>query len=138
MTPPRKAKSQAAPAATIRKNSRRWLLFVHQLPATPSTLRVQTWRRLQQFGAIPHKQSVYVLPDTPNTREDLAWLTTQVKAAGDDAEVFVGAPADSWSDDTLAETVWIRGRSTNGTGWVGSFRHVRCRVHSYADNFGAA
>ena len=103
MTPSRKATSHAAPAATVQKSSRRWLLFVHQLPATPSNLRVQTWRRLQQFGAIPRKQSVYLLPDTPTTREDLEWLTTQVKAAGGDAEVFVGGPADTWSDDALIE-----------------------------------
>ena len=103
MNPQRKAKSSATPAPTGQTSSRRWLLFVHQLPATPSKLRVQTWRRLQQFGAIPRKQSVYVLPDTPNTREDLEWLTTQVKAAGGEAEVFVGAPADTWSDDALVE-----------------------------------
>ena len=42
----------------------RWLLFVHQLPARPSNLRVRTWRRLQQLGALPIKQSVYVLPDS--------------------------------------------------------------------------
>lgn len=103
MTPQRKSKSHAVPAATVQKSSRRWLLFVHQLPSTPSNLRVKTWRRLQQFGAIPRKQSVYVLPDTPNTREDFEWLTTQVKAAGGDAEVFIGGPADTWSDDGLVE-----------------------------------
>jgi hypothetical protein len=99
----RKAKPDAAPDATVQKSAHRWLLFVHQLPSTPSNLRVKTWRRLQQFGAIPRKQSVYLLPDTPNTREDFEWLTTQVKAAGGDAEVFVGGPADTWSDDSLVE-----------------------------------
>lgn len=103
MTPQRKAKSQPAPGATVHKSSRRWLLFVHQLPAHPSNLRVQTWRRLQQFGAIPRKQSVYVLPDTPNTREDFEWLATEVKAAGGEAEVFVGGPTDAWADDALVE-----------------------------------
>jgi hypothetical protein len=44
-----------------------------------------------------------VLPDTPNTREDLEWLTTQVKAAGGNAEVFVGGPTDRRSDDALVE-----------------------------------
>jgi hypothetical protein len=58
---------------------------------------------LQQFGAIPLKQAVYVLPDTPATREDLEWLTAEVKAAGGEAEVFIGAPAHSWSDDALVE-----------------------------------
>jgi hypothetical protein len=103
MTPQRKSKAHAVPAAAVPHSSRRWLLFVHQLPATPSNLRVKTWRRLQQFGAIPRKQSVYVLPDTPHTREDFEWLTTEVKAAGGDAEVFIGSPADTWSDDTLVE-----------------------------------
>jgi hypothetical protein len=93
----------AALAPTASRSPRRWLLFVHQLPANASNLRVQTWRRLQQFGAIPRKQSVYVLPDTPNTREDFEWLATEVKAAGGDAEVFIGAPTDAWSDDALVE-----------------------------------
>ena len=99
----RKAKTHSIAAAPAPKSSRTWLLFVHQLPPTPSNLRVQTWRRLQQFGAIPRKQSVYVLPDTPTTREDFEWLATEVKAAGGDAEVFVATTADSWSNDALVE-----------------------------------
>ena len=99
----RKAKPEGVPATAVQRRSRSWLLFVHQLPATPSNLRVQTWRRLQQFGAIPVKQAVYVLPDTPNTREDFEWLATQVKAAGGDAELFIGGPANTWSDDALVE-----------------------------------
>jgi hypothetical protein len=103
MTPQPKITSRAAPAPTAPKGVRRWLLFVHQLPPTSSNLRVQTWRRLQQFGAIPVKQAVYVLPDTPNTREDFEWLIAQVKAAGGDAEVFIGGPAHTWSDDALVD-----------------------------------
>ena len=49
---------------------RGWLLLVHQLPPTPSNLRVRTWRRLQELGAVAIKQSVYVLPDTADSRED--------------------------------------------------------------------
>jgi hypothetical protein len=58
---------------------RRWLLFIHQLPSQPSNLRVTTWRRLQQIGAVPLKQAVYVLPDTADTREDFEWLKSEVK-----------------------------------------------------------
>jgi hypothetical protein len=82
---------------------RRWLLFVHQLPSNPSNLRVRTWRRLQQLGAIPIKQAVYVLPDTPNAREDFEWLKTEVKAMGGDASVFAADSVDAWSDDALVE-----------------------------------
>ncbi len=82
---------------------RRWLLFIHQLPSHPSNLRVTTWRRLQKVGAIPLKQAVYTLPDTPDTREDLEWLKTEVKAAGGDASVFAADHVDAWSDDALVE-----------------------------------
>jgi hypothetical protein len=82
---------------------RRWLLFVHQLPSHPSNLRVRTWRRLQQLGAIPIKQAVYVLPDTTGAREDFEWLKTEVTAAGGDASVYAADNVDAWSDDALVE-----------------------------------
>lgn len=103
MTAPRKVKPPLAPVVPAQKSSRTWLLFIHHLPPTPSNLRVQTWRRLQQCGAIPRKQSVYVLPDTPSTREDFEWLATEVKAAGGEAEVFVATTADGWANDALVE-----------------------------------
>ena len=64
---------------------------------------MRTWRRLQQLGAIPIKQAVYVLPDTPDAREDFEWLKTEVKAAGGDASVFAADNVDAWSDDALVE-----------------------------------
>lgn len=103
MKSPRQTNLRASPAASVQKSSRSWLLFVHQLPANRSNLRVQTWRRLQQFGAVAVKQAVYVLPDTPGTREDFEWLTAEVKAAGGDADVFIGRPANKWSDEALVE-----------------------------------
>jgi hypothetical protein len=82
-------------------SNRRWLLLVHQLPATPSNLRVQTWRRLQQLGAIPVKQAVYALPDTPEAREDFEWLKAEITGAGGEATVFAADNVDAWSDDAL-------------------------------------
>jgi hypothetical protein len=110
--PPSKANSSTvaarhADAATTRpaarQGSRRWLLFVHQLPSTPSNLRVKTWRRMQQLGAIAIKQAVYVLPDSSGSREDFEWLKTQVEGAGGEASVFVADTVDAWSDDQLVE-----------------------------------
>lgn len=90
----------AAPASP---NPHRWLLFVHQLPAHPSNLRVRTWRRLQQLGALAVKQAVYALPDSPNAREDFEWLKTEIEAAGAEASVFVADTIDTWSNDALVE-----------------------------------
>lgn len=81
----------------------RWLLFVFQLPASPSNLRVRTWRRLQQIGAVPVKQAVYALPDSPGCREDFEWLKTEVSDAGGDATVFTASSVDAWSDDAITE-----------------------------------
>lgn len=82
---------------------RQWLLFIHQLPTHPSNLRVSTWRRLQQIGAIAVKQAAYVLPDTAAAREDFEWLKSEVTAAGGDATVFSAQNLDAWSDDALVE-----------------------------------
>jgi hypothetical protein len=98
-----RAQADRGPAARPGAAARRWLLFVHQLPSNPSNLRVRTWRRLQQLGAIPIKQAVYALPDTPAAREDFEWLKTEVKATGGDASVFAADNVDAWSDDALVE-----------------------------------
>jgi hypothetical protein len=102
MTPRAHANLPPVPVGP-RSASRRWLLFVHQLPSNASNLRVRIWRRLQQIGAIPVKQAVYVLPDTPGAREDFEWLKTEVGAAGGDASVFAADSVDAWSDDALVE-----------------------------------
>jgi hypothetical protein len=90
-----------APAPAARP--RRWLLFIHQFPSRPSHLRVSTWRRLQQIGAIPLKQAVYVLPDTAEAREDFEWLKTEASGVGGDATILVAENLDRWSDDALVE-----------------------------------
>jgi hypothetical protein len=95
---------RSAPAdAAGNPGRRQWLLFVHQLPSNPSNLRVRTWRRLQQIGAIPVKQAVYVLPDAPGTREDFEWLRVEVAGAGGEASVFAAQSVDPASDHALMD-----------------------------------
>ena len=81
----------------------RWLLLVHQLPAKPSNLRVRTWRRLHQLGAIAVKQAVYVLPDAPAAREDFEWLKTEIEASGGQATLFSADTVETWSSDELVQ-----------------------------------
>lgn len=92
-----------APTPAGHQSPRRWLLLLHQLPTTPSNLRVRTWRRLQQLGAIAVKQAVYVLPDSPSAREDFEWLKAEIEGAGGQASVFAADSVDAWSDDALVE-----------------------------------
>jgi hypothetical protein len=122
-----KAHQSAPIPARATTPPRRWLLFVHQLPSKPSNLRVRTWRRLQQLGAIPVKQAVYVLPDTTHAREDFEWLKTEVGDAGGEASVFAGDSVDNWSDDALVEE-FRRSRQALYRALVDDVQHVLARV----------
>ena len=72
----------------------RWLLLAHQLPTRPSNARVKTWRRLQQLGAVPARNSVYALPNTDACREDFAWIRSEIVALGGEATVFAANALD--------------------------------------------
>src|SRR5215208_710139 len=63
----------------------RWLLLIHHLPAKPDYLRVKVRRRLTRLGALPLKNSVYVLPDSDAAREDFQWLLREIVAEGGEA-----------------------------------------------------
>src|SRR6185503_19979335 len=110
--PALRSKSSGWRSASGSPSSRTWLLLVHQLPAHPSNLRVQTWRRLQQVGAIPVKQAVYALPDTPEAREDFEWLKAEITGAGGEATVFAADNVDAWSDEALVQD-FKRARETS-------------------------
>src|SRR6266487_3047978 len=68
-----------------------WLVFIHQLPAQPSNGRVKIWRRLQQIGAVPVKNAVYVLPNSAQSREEFEWLRAEVVALGGEATIFAAS-----------------------------------------------
>src|SRR5690349_14056736 len=80
----------------------RWLLLAHQLPTRSSNGRVKTWRRLQQIGAVPARNSVYVLPHTEQCREDFEWLRSEIVALGGEATVF---EADALNEQDSADIV---------------------------------
>ena len=101
----RTAPISVAPAAqnTPENARRRWLILAHQLPSTPSNLRVKTWRRLQDLGAIAVKQSVYVLPDSPESREDFEWLRVEIEGSGGEAVVFAAHHLTADAETALVE-----------------------------------
>src|SRR5436190_8918925 len=97
--PASRASQPLRPAAA----RRRWLLLVHQLPPLPSNLRVRTWRRLQELGAVAVKQSVYVLPDTAESREDFEWLKVEIEGAGGEAVVYSADHIDAAAETALVD-----------------------------------
>ena len=83
--------------------AKRWLLFVHQLPSKPSSIRVRVWRRLQHIGALVIKQAVYVLPDSSEAREDFEWLKTEIEGVGGQASILSADHIDGAADEALVE-----------------------------------
>jgi hypothetical protein len=79
-----------------------WLVLVFQLPARPTAARMRVWRQLQRLGALPVKGGAYVLPHTPQTREDLEWLRTEIAALKGDATLFAADPVDARAAVELA------------------------------------
>jgi hypothetical protein len=78
-----------------------WLLLIHQLPPKPPYLRVKVWRRLQALGAVPVKNSVYVLPNTDDAREDFEWLLREVQKQGGDASLCEARLVDGLTDEAV-------------------------------------
>ncbi len=59
-----------------------WLVFFPQTPATPSSLRVLVWRRLQQAGAINLQSGAWMLPQTSEQAQALFTLLTEMEQQG--------------------------------------------------------
>ena len=86
-----------APAAA----ADRWLLLIHQIPPKPDYLRVKIGRRLQRVGAVPVKNSVYVLPDGEQSFEDFQWIRAEIVDGGGDASVCRAEFVDGLTSDQV-------------------------------------
>lgn len=76
-----------------------WLLLVFNLPAKQASARVDIWRKLKKYGALPLRTSGYLLPNNPANQERLEWLAASIRKHRGDASVaqvtsFNGLPRD--------------------------------------------
>jgi hypothetical protein len=60
----------------------KWLVLFPQTPATPSSLRVLVWRRLQQAGAIHLPAGAWLLPHAPKHEQLFQKLLTEMEQQG--------------------------------------------------------
>ncbi len=79
----------------------RWLLLIHQVPPKPNYFRVKVWRRLQRLGAVAIKNSVYALPRTEQTYEDLEWVMREIIEGGGDASICEARFVEGLSDEQV-------------------------------------
>jgi hypothetical protein len=65
-----------------------WLVLILGFPVHPSSVRVKAWRRLRGIGAVPLKNSVYLLPFTAENQEHFQWLAQEVQKDGGEATLL--------------------------------------------------
>lgn len=78
-----------------------WLLLIHQIPAKPAYFRAKIWRRLQQLGAVPIKQSVYAMPRQEQPLEDLTWIVKEITDGGGEATMIEARFLEGLSDQQV-------------------------------------
>jgi len=71
------------------------------IPATPASVRVRIWRRLQAIGAINLRGAVYVLPNREECVELFEWLARELAGLGGQASLCEGRFFDDTTDDDI-------------------------------------
>src|SRR6266566_5449483 len=87
---------------SVRRNQRvAWLLLTFTLPTKRASQRVEVWRKLQRYGAVPLSNSGYLLPNDPVNEERFQWLGTAIRKYGGDASIVHVASIDNISTPQL-------------------------------------
>jgi hypothetical protein len=81
----------------------RWLLFLPQLPASPSTLRVMVWRRMRAAGALGLQNGVWVLPQTVDQAQFAEDLLAYIQELGAGGYIFEVSTLNQAIEDQVLE-----------------------------------
>jgi hypothetical protein len=88
---------------TVRKYKAnpRWFMLTFTLPTKRASQRVEVWRKLQRYGAIPLGNSGYLLPNNPSNRERFEWLAQMIRKHAGEASVVSVQSIDNLSTPQL-------------------------------------
>ena len=78
-----------------------WLLLTFTLPKKRASQRVEVWRKLQRYGAVPLGNSGYLLPNNPINQERFEWLATAIRQYTGEASVVKVQSIDNLSSPQL-------------------------------------
>ena len=79
----------------------RWFMLTFTLPAKRASQRVEVWRRLQRYGAVPLGNSGYLLPSNPSNGERFEWLAQTIRKHAGEASVVSVQAIDNLSTPQL-------------------------------------
>jgi len=86
---------------SIEKTVSPWLLLTFTLPTKRASQRVEVWRKLQRYGAVPLGNSGYLLPNTATNQERFEWLATAIRKYAGEASVVKVQSIDNLSNPQL-------------------------------------
>jgi hypothetical protein len=78
-----------------------WLLLTFTLPTKRASQRVEVWRKLQRYGAVPLGNSGYLLPTNSSNRERFEWLAQMMRKHAGEASVVSVQSIDNLSSPQL-------------------------------------
>ncbi len=80
-----------------------WLLFLPQLPSSPSSLRVLVWRRMRTMGAITLQNGVWVFPTNPKYEVAVRELLHEIEEQGASGLLFSAIPLNDQLEEQIIE-----------------------------------
>ena len=80
-----------------------WLLLMCSLPAKQGSERVEVWRKLKKYGALPLRTSGYLLPNKPEHQERFEWLAAAIRKYKGQASVVQVQTIDDLPSERLEE-----------------------------------
>jgi hypothetical protein len=87
-----------------------WLLLVFSLPAKQASGRVEVWRKLKKYGALPLRTSGNLLPNKPENQERFEWLAAAIRKYKGQASVVLVQAIDDLPSERLVQ-LFIQARS---------------------------
>lgn len=80
-----------------------WIILVYRIPAQPTRLRLQVWRKLQQMGALYLQNAVSALPNRPDLAENMDYIAGMIEEMGGSCYLFSAKALLPGSPARLAE-----------------------------------
>jgi hypothetical protein len=80
-----------------------WVVLVYKIPREPAAGRVYVWRKLKRLGALLLHDAVWLLPETPWTREQFQWLAVEIRELGGESLVWESRMVLPGQDDALVQ-----------------------------------
>jgi hypothetical protein len=80
-----------------------WLLLLPHLPATPSSLRVNVWRRLKDVGATSFQSGAWLLLRTPDNEDYLKRLQLFISENEATSQLFILQCVDESTDQEIIQ-----------------------------------